>query len=151
MGARAALAQTHRVLRIVTLVLLCLTAPHAAAHTGMEIEAHFAPCHGNHRVTCIVDGDTFWLSGTKIRIADINAPETSQARCASERKLGTRAARRMAELLNIAPFTLVRKSRDEDRYGRKLRIVLRGGTSLGDQLVREGLAEHWTGKRRNWC
>ena len=33
--------------------------------------------------------------------------------------------------------------RDEDRYGRKLRVVVRNGRSLGDQLVSEGLARTW--------
>lgn len=31
-------------------------------------------------------------------------------------------------------------SRDEDRYGRKLRVLVRNGRSLGDILVSEGLA-----------
>jgi endonuclease YncB( thermonuclease family) len=29
----------------------------------------------------VVDGDTFWYQGTKIRIADINAPEVSHPGC----------------------------------------------------------------------
>src|SRR5690348_2051031 len=31
----------------------------------------FERCSGPERSTCVVDGDTFWLEGTKIRIADI--------------------------------------------------------------------------------
>ena len=34
-------------------------------------------------MTVVVDGDTFWLHGEKVRIADINAPETLGAACAS--------------------------------------------------------------------
>ncbi len=30
------------------------------------------------RRTCVVDGDTIWLEGVKIRIADIDTPEISQ-------------------------------------------------------------------------
>ncbi|WP_394357150.1 hypothetical protein [Sphingopyxis indica] len=44
-----------------------------------------------------------------------------------------------------------KKSRDSDRYGRKLRIVVRGGTSVGSVLVAEGLARPWEGRRRPWC
>ena len=128
-----------------------LPAGSATALTGSNLAAQFAPCGSGKRVTCIVDGDTFWLSGTKIRIADINTPETSRPDCPAERELGERATRRMAQLLNAAPFALVREGRDEDRYGRKLRVVEREGQSLGDQLVREGLAERWNGRRRNWC
>ena len=38
-----------------------------------------------------------------------------------------------------------------DRYGRKLRILTRGGESLGAVLVHEGLARYYEGGRRPWC
>lgn len=100
----------------------------------------------------VVDGDTFWLGGEKIRIADIDTPETHPPRCAHEAELGAKATRRLEALLNEAPFEIVPiGGRDEDRYGRKLRIVTRGGRSLGDVLVAEGLARTWTGRREPWC
>jgi micrococcal nuclease len=55
-------------------------------------------------------------------------------------------------LLNAGPFSVVEYgSRDTDKYGRKLRDLTRGGKSLGSVLVSEGLAERWTGHRRDWC
>jgi endonuclease YncB( thermonuclease family) len=100
----------------------------------------------------IVDGDTFWVGGDKIRIADIDTPETHPARCAQEAELGEKATRRLAVLLGEGPFELERVGgRDVDRYGRKLRIVTRNGRSLGDVLVAEGLARTWTGRREPWC
>ena len=39
----------------------------------------------------------------------------------------------------------------KDRYGRKLRIVEVNGVSVGDTLVREGLARWYEGGRRPWC
>jgi endonuclease YncB( thermonuclease family) len=100
----------------------------------------------------IVDGDTFWVGGDKIRIADIDTPETHPPRCAHEAELGERATRRLAALLAEGPFDLQPiGGRDTDQYGRKLRIVTRGGRSLGDQLVAEGLARTWTGRREPWC
>lgn len=113
--------------------------------------AAFTRCGSGRRVTCIVDGDTFWLDGEKVRVADINTPETSRPGCAFEKTLGDKATDRMMQLLNQGPFELAHIGRDEDRYGRKLRIVMRGGQSLGDTLIREGLAEPWTGRRKNWC
>jgi len=98
----------------------------------------------------IVDGDTFRYNGEKIRIADIDTPEV-KGRCSHERALAARATRRMDALLHQGPFELHRVEHDEDRYGRKLRIVTRGGRSLGDQLVSEGLARTWTGRREPWC
>lgn len=99
----------------------------------------------------VIDGDTFRYGGETIRIADIDTPETHPARCSHEARLGARATQRLGSLLAEGPFELARIDRDEDRYGRKLRIVTRGGRSLGDVLVSEGLARTWTGRREPWC
>ena len=115
------------------------------------LAATFALCAEGPRTTCVVDGDTFWLNGEKVRIADINAPETHSAGCPAEQQLGDRATWRLIALLNAGPFTLEIEGRATDRYGRALRVVKRGGRSLGSQLVREGLAEPWRGRRSNWC
>lgn len=111
----------------------------------------FAVCAGTARTDCVVDGDTFWLAGTRVRIADINTPEVSSPGCVAEAALGRRATTRLLELLNAGPFELVSIDRDEDVYGRKLRIVTRNGTSIGDALVAEGLAHAWRGYQENWC
>jgi endonuclease YncB( thermonuclease family) len=111
----------------------------------------FGACFSGPGVNCVVDGDTFWMDGQKIRVADIDAPETHPPRCAYEAQLGRRATDRLQELLNDGPIALEAVDRDEDVYGRKLRIVIRNGESLGDQLVQEGLARRWTGMRRPWC
>ncbi|MDE2436948.1 MAG: thermonuclease family protein [Sphingomonadales bacterium] len=113
--------------------------------------AAFALCASGPRITCVVDGDTFWLNGEKIRIADINAPETHQGGCPAELRLGERATRRLIGLLNAGPFTLAVHGRQIDRYGRALRVVERDGYSIGAQLVDEGLAEPWRGRRSDWC
>ena len=101
---------------------------------------------------CIVDGDTFWLAGEKIRIADIDTPETHPPRCAHEAALGNAATQRLQALLNAGPFSLQSIDRDTDRYGRKLRVVVRSGQTIGDTLVREGLARPYAGGyRESWC
>ncbi len=113
--------------------------------------ASFVFCHNNGGTNCVVDGDTIWYRGTKIRITGIDTPETHQPKCAAEAKLGAAATRRMLQLVNAGPFTLQSINHDEDRYGRKLRILTRGGKSLGDILVEEGLARYYKGGRRSWC
>lgn len=114
--------------------------------------ASFDICSGPVRTNCVVDGDTFWFGGRKIRIADINTPEISNPGCAHEKQLGERAKNRLLVLLNEGNFDLERdKFNDKDRYGRDLRVVKRGGESLGERLVDEGLAERWQGYRRDWC
>jgi endonuclease YncB( thermonuclease family) len=109
----------------------------------------FTLCPPGPRDNCVVDGDTFWLRGEKIRIADIDTPEVSEPQCAAEKALGDRATRRLLVLLNRGPFKL--QGDKQDRHGRLLRVVARRGRSIGDQLVREGLARTWSGRREPWC
>lgn len=113
--------------------------------------ARFTACGMGSRAACVVDGDTIWYRGTKIRLADINTPETSEPGCAREARLGKAATARLTELLNAGPFTLAPIDRDRDRYGRALRVITREGTSLGAALTAEGLAERWRGYRGDWC
>ena len=54
----------------------------------IALAATFTLCSSAPRVTCVVDGDTFWLEGEKVRIADINTPETSRPGCPREAQLG---------------------------------------------------------------
>ncbi len=122
-----------------------LAAPHMTS-------VKFEKCTGGHRTACVVDGDTLWIDGTKVRVADIDAPEISKPKCASELALGNRATERLVELVNQGPFELQAwPGRDKDRYGRALRVLVRHGDSLGDILVSEGLARTWTGRREPWC
>lgn len=113
--------------------------------------AAFTLCAAAPRQTCVVDGDTFWLKGEKIRLSDINAPETGGARCPDERARGEAAKLRLLSLLNSGPVALVDDPRGRDRYGRRLARALRDGASIGDLLVREELAEPWRGRRSDWC
>lgn len=115
-----------------------------------RLTARFVLC-GEGRGDCVVDGDTFRLAGERFRVLDINAPEISSPHCDAELALGEAAAGRLRDLLNAGPFSLVAGPEQTDRYGRKLRRIVRGGQSLGEILIAEGLAEPWQGYRRNWC
>ncbi len=112
-------------------------------------------CTTAPRVSCVVDGDTFWWEGVRIRIENIDAPETHGSKCAAELQLGTAARDRLASLLGSGDWHLARnpsEPRDTDRFGRLLRRVVdeqRG--DLGAVLVNEGLAATWTGRRATWC
>ena len=145
----------HRPLAVLALAALALPlSATTAAAPGPDTEAaRFAPCGAGPRVDCVVDGDTFWYRGEKIRIADINAPELHRAGCAAEARLGAAASASLLALLNAGRFSLGPWSdgRDRDRYGRLLKVVSRRGASLGDTLLRAGLAEPWRGRRGNWC
>ncbi len=118
---------------------------------SIKIGGRFGYCHTGGGTNCVVDGDTFWVDGEKVRIADIDAPETHPSRCAEEDRLGRAATRRLQALLNAGPIELQAVDRPYDRYGRRLAIVTRGGRSLGDMLVEEQLARPYGNGRRPWC
>ena len=116
--------------------------------SGLLLAAALAICPAGPRDNCVHDGDSFWLNGERVRIADIDAPELN-GRCRYESELALAARRRLLDLLNAGPNTIRRTGRD--RYGRTLALVLRGNRSVGDMLVSEGLARTWSGRREPWC
>lgn len=125
--------------------------PSEKIEAGPIISASFDNCNGRAKPFCVVDGDTVRIYGDKIRIADIDTPEVFSPKCPAEARLGHMATARMTALLNEGPFELGGYERDEDVYGRKLRILRRDGRSLGEVLVSEGLARKWDGARHGWC
>ena len=116
-----------------------------------EVRASFGFCHTGGGTNCVVDGDTIWLEGQNIRIADIDAPETHEYGCPEEKALGDRATRRLQELVNSGPVSLSSIDRDQDVYGRKLRLVYVNGESVGETLVSEGLAHRYVRGKGPWC
>ncbi len=146
------LAMLGIVLRTMFTIALAASAASMTVAAPNIAATMFEKCTGGHRIACVIDGDTLWIDGTKVRIADIDAPEISEPKCASELALGNRATERLIELVNQGPFEIrTLPGRDKDRYGRALRVLMRNGHSLGDILVSEGLARTWTGRREPWC
>ena len=112
----------------------------------------FPTCPSGSRQTCIVDGDTLWLRGHKIKIKGIQVPKVREAQCAAEAELGEKAKRRLIELLSRAPFRVIYNGgANTDEYGNRLRIIESDGRSVGDILIKEGLARRWEGRRLGWC
>lgn len=98
----------------------------------------------------VVDGDTFDCNSERIRLSNIDAPETMHARCDAERMLGDQATKRLQLLLSGQSLT-IRRLKRKDRYGRTLGRVEANGEKVGDVLVENGLARPWRGKREPWC
>ena len=109
-------------------------------------------CNGPNRHSCVVDGDTVWLDGTKYRMAGYDAPETTTNICGGQAEvdLGRRATRRVVELLNAGGISIADHG-TRGKYGRGLISIYSGGTDIGDILIREGLARHWPDGRELWC
>jgi endonuclease YncB( thermonuclease family) len=126
---------------------------HSESRSGtVATSTDFHLCGSLHDQNCVIDGDTIRYAGEKIRLADIDAPEISSPKCASELELGLQAKHRLLTLMNAGSFEVAFiGGRDEDTYGRKLRVIKRNGRSLGDTLITEGLARAWDGGRRSWC
>lgn len=104
----------------------------------------------------IVDGDTFAHGSEKVRISNIDAPESFCSRCEAELVAGLKAKERLAALLRSGLVVVDREG--EDRYGRTLARVSVRGRDVGDTLVREGLAvpwrdgaDAWEERLRAWC
>lgn len=124
----------------------------AVAARPEPIEGRFVACSGAQRVNCVVDGDTFWYRAVKYRISDINSPEIGRPECEAERQLGMQAQVALLDRLNAGGLTMERRERrDIDPYGRKLRVVLQDGQSVGDALIARGLAHRWEGQKLSWC
>jgi endonuclease YncB( thermonuclease family) len=107
-------------------------------------------CGASPRVTCVVDGDTVWVAGTKYRFEEIDTPEKgSLAECPQEALQAAEATERLAEILSEHGFTI--EPSGEDRYGRTLARFMIGEKSAGEMLVEEGLARPWRGRTEDWC
>lgn len=121
--------------------------PGLRAQTG----GRFVLCAAGSGTNCVVDGNTFWQDGIMIQLADIDVPDASAGRCPSERQKAVAAKLRLQAILNDGTFVLSGSSRRDDDGGGKMRIAMRAGRSIGDQMVSEGLAHRWTGQSSSWC
>ena len=129
-----------------------LIAPFGPLAATERVSATFTPCGPGRGSACVIDGDTFKLGDRKIRIIGIDAPELASPRCQTEAELARRASDRLLQLLNQGPFDMVaHRLQREDRNGRDLMVIRRGGVSIGATLMEEGLAHRYIGSKRSWC
>ena len=116
------------------------------------VSTQFSACGSGRAPACVVDGDTFKLGDRKIRIIGIDAPELLAPQCPGEEVLARRAAERLRDLLNRGEFEMIaHRLQREDRHGRDLMVIRRGGQSIGSTLIDEGLAHRYIGSKRGWC
>ncbi|WP_165218889.1 thermonuclease family protein [Affinirhizobium pseudoryzae] len=126
--------------------------PEPGEMTGKGFTGTFYFCGTSGLDNCVQSGDLFWFRKQAINLADVVAPETEKARCQAERDKGFAAKVRLRDLLNAGAFELVDwPNSDEDPRGRKLRVVMRNGQSIGAQLIREGLVHGVSDMGKGWC
>ncbi|PIR87484.1 MAG: hypothetical protein COU11_00500 [Candidatus Harrisonbacteria bacterium CG10_big_fil_rev_8_21_14_0_10_49_15] len=89
----------------------------------------------------VVDGDTVELSdGRRVRYIGIDTAELSES-SQPQRCYAQTATAKNRELVEGKEVSLERDVSDVDRYGRLLRYVYVGDTSVNDALVRRGYAD----------
>ncbi len=113
---------------VVSLLISVIPAPEPLEHggTGGNLEGE---------VTRIVDGDTLYIEGVKIRLALVDSPEVGEA--------GYDEAKDFAA--DICPVgSQATADQDdwqlEDQYGRMIAVVYCGGKNLNHELLKSGHA-----------
>ena len=126
----------------IALLMLPLLAAPLPAHAE---DARFMLCEALPHLTCVWSGDSFYLRGKIVRLADAVAPERYTSECPRASQLSWRAALGLRDLLNAGSFEI------GDPDGSELVMVSRNGQSLGAQLIAEGLAQARTAEPAHWC
>jgi endonuclease YncB( thermonuclease family) len=116
--------------------------PEAAARA-----TEFRQCYEGG-ANCVVDGQTIYAAGQRIKIAGMVAPGIDQASCEGERDRGIEAAVGLASLLNRGRVVVGPPVRDaEGTWRRKVEV---GGRDVAAAMIAANLARPEYGPR-SWC
>jgi len=126
----------------IALVMLPLLAAPLPVHAE---DAGFMLCEALPHLNCVWSGDSFYLRGKIVRLADAVSPERYTSACPKASQLSWRSALRLRDLLNAGTFEI------GDAEGSDLATVSRDGQSIGAQMITEGLAQARTPEAPNWC
>lgn len=120
---------------VLSVMLICM---------GMTEDAQAQPIAGQ---AVVIDGDTLEIGGQRIRLVEIDAPEsaqTCQLRSGRDWPCGRRAAFALAD--HIGRSHVACTFSGNDRYGRVLARCTSGGADLGAWLIRQGWALPYYGR-----
>ena len=125
----------------------------SAALAGASVSSGlvFGLCEQGGLTNCAASGDSFYLGGKTVRIADIEAPRLYGAACAREARLGRSAANHLRALLNSGEIKLARVPRNPDGFGFLLRRVSVEGRDVGRAMTAAGFARSIGDRSRKWC
>jgi endonuclease YncB( thermonuclease family) len=101
---------------------------------------------------CLVDGDTIWIDGEKLRMEGYDTPEPQTQICGGDAEvaLAHRVSDRVIELLNSNDWTV--EYGEPDNTGTRTLVTIRiGGRDIGDILIAERLARSWPDGEEWWC
>ena|SRR3569833_406352 len=127
-----------------------------AGHAAASPVAHLRMCAEGERntstKTCVVDGDTLWINGTKYRLESFDTPEPMTDICGGDAEvaLAHQASARLLALLNGNVWTMTTGGLDLTGT-RTLATIRINGRDVGDILISEHLARHWPDGEEFWC
>lgn len=118
-----------------------------------------AAAHAASRKIRVIDGDTIKASNLRapVRLVGVDAPQITKGlsgyKCPAELALGLQAKDALISLLGAPHKVVVKRTKDFDKYGRRLAIVTSDGKDVGQILVERGLAKSWDGRgpRPDFC
>jgi endonuclease YncB( thermonuclease family) len=132
-------------------------APGFLSSEPQVIEGRFTRCGPGRGYYCVIDGDTFKMGKTSVRVVGIDTAERD-AECPAEAEQAEASTRTLQGWLNRGPFEMTaRLDNPTDRYGRALRTLYRirpdgSEDRLADFMRTEGGARgYWVGWRGGWC
>jgi len=108
----------------------------------------FRQCYSAGGADCVIDGDTIWVSGQRVDIAGIVAPQVRGGACERERERGIAAAIGLSEILRGGEVVVGPVIAGAD--GAEARVVTVDGQDVGKRMIRRSLARPpWSDK--GWC
>lgn len=100
----------------------------------------------------VIDGDTVFWRGERVRLQGFDTPEIFSPGCAAELQKGQAARRTLEGMITNARTAGFIMSPERDRYGRSLAVLMLDGADVGTRLVGAGLARPYhAGRRSSWC
>lgn len=142
----------NRIVAVMMLVYLPL-AISPVISTSAYAAQDWPICEDGKRITCIVDGDTFWKDGIKYRLFDTDTPEIGKrAKCRREHDLAIKATYHLQSAFNSGLLDIIEHGRD--LYDRILAEVIVNGVNVSVLLIREGVGRPYDGSMRDpkyWC
>ena len=132
----------------------------AALALLMTAAASVAAADYEWPVVRVIDGDTVQvdasadmppaLASIRVRLHDVDTPETWRPKCESERRAGEAATAFTKRAIAGANRVTVRPYR-WDRFGRVVANLMLDGRTLSSMLIEAGLGRPWTGREEEWC
>lgn len=109
----------------------------------------FGQCYNAGGPDCVVDGQTIYLGGQKLMIANMVAPKIQGAKCDDERTKGIDAAVHLADLLNSGKVTAGATAEGPD--GQMRTQVEVDGRDVGIAMVGDGAGRDPSAPSVDWC